>query len=811
MTNRDQTPTDETRSVIDVQHQERFIGVPAVSGSIATLLGLLGLLGWVTGVRVLSSVRLDYIPMAPDTAVDFILFGAILFVKARGALQRRPRIAVSALLGLAVIYSFLKFVEYFAQLDLTFEGVLFPITEKLGSFPLGRMSPVTGLLFFFSGLALSLSLRRRSGRVGQNLSSVLGALVFASGFIATVGYLFATPLLYGSNIIPLALTTALGFLFLGGGLIATSPDSALGQLFFAPSIRARLMRAFFPLTLSAILIQGLLQKRFGANDALLSAVLTLIFMALTAWVILLVSRIISGSISRVEAALQSSEAGYRRLFETAQDGIMILNTETGLIDDVNPCLTSLLGTSREQLVGKPIFDISPFKQAAAGTASLLELQQGQQMRFEDLQLETFDHRQIYVEVASNAYSVNGIKAIQFNLRDISARKQAEKQQQETQSRFIQAQKMESVGQLAGGVAHDFNNMLQVISSYAEIAMMKMESSHATYKYLSQIREAAARSADITRQLLAFARKQTISPRVIDLNDAVSKMLKLLQRLIGDDIEILWKPSPVSWLVRIDPSQVDQILANLSVNARDAISQNGRLTIETENVVFDGAYCMAHPGSRPGEYVMMAVSDNGSGMNKETLSHVFEPFFTTKGVGKGTGLGTATIFGIVKQNEGYVGVYSEPGVGTTFRIYLPRFEGEMLQTQTEQPELPRGTETVLVVEDEAGILELSRQLLEQLGYTVLTASSPKEAIRLFEERGKEVDLLISDVVMPEMNGRELVQRIGAMKAGLKYLFMSGYTADVIANQGVLDEAVNFIQKPFSIQQLAAKVREALKTP
>jgi len=293
------------------------------------------LLGWVTGVRVLASVRLDYIPMATDTAVDFMLFGAILSVIARRNLQRRSRVALTALLALATTYSLLKFVEFLAHVDLTFENVLFPISERLGSFPLRRMSPFTGLLFFVFSSTLLLSLWHRSGRMVQNLSSVLAVLVFASGFVATIGYLFATPLLYGSNIIPLALTTSLGFLFLGGGLIAVNPDGAPGQLFFASSIRGRLMRTFFPLTLSAILVQALLQDRFGSDNALLSAVLTLIFMGLTAWVVSLVSRIISGSISKMDAALKSSEVSYRRLFETAQDGIMILNARTGVIDDVN--------------------------------------------------------------------------------------------------------------------------------------------------------------------------------------------------------------------------------------------------------------------------------------------------------------------------------------------------------------------------------------------------------------------------------------------------------------------------------------------
>ena len=384
------------------------------------------------------------------------------------------------------------------------------------------------------------------------------------------------------------------------------------------------------------------------------------------------------------------------------------------------------------------------------------------------------------------------------------------EQRKLQEQLSQAQKMEAVGRLAGGVAHDFNNMLNVILGHAALALTKEANSPVLREHLEQIQKAAVRSADIVSQLLAFARKQTITPRVLDLNESVATMLKMLRRLIGEGIELVWLPAKELWPVRMDPSQIDQILTNLCVNARDAVSGAGRISIGTSNKIFDTAFCSGHKGFVPGEYVLLTMSDDGCGMNKETLSMIFEPFFTTKGVGEGTGLGLAMVYGIVKQNAGFIDVYSEPGQGTIFNIYLPRHLGKEEQLRLENPVEPadRGHETVLLVEDEPALLELGIQMLEMQGYRVLAAATPGEAVKLAEEHLGEIHLLLTDVVMPEMNGRELAKKLLALYPGLKRLFMSGYTADVIAHHGVIDEEVKFIQKPFSLDALAAKVREAL---
>ena len=398
---------------------------------------------------------------------------------------------------------------------------------------------------------------------------------------------------------------------------------------------------------------------------------------------------------------------------------------------------------------------------------------------------------------------------EFNI-NITERKQAEAEREKLQNQLHQARKMESVGRLAGGVAHDFNNMLGVILGHTELALLKTDEDNELVSDLNEIQKAAQRSVSITKQLLAFARKQTISPKKIDLNYTVESMFNMLRRLIGEDIDLVWQPASQLWPVKMDPSQIDQILVNLCVNARDSISGVGKLTIKTGKKTFDEAYCKEHPGFITGDFVLLAVSDNGCGMDKDTLDNLFEPFFTTKDVGKGTGLGLATIYGIVNQNNGSINVYSEPDQGSTFKIYLPRLvtEENADKAVPEKNTAAGGTETILLVEDEPTILRMAQVMLERKGYSVLSAATPAEAIDLAKAHADKIHLLMSDVVMPEMNGRELAGQITALYPDIRLLFMSGYTADVIAHQGVLDDGVAFIQKPFSMEDMMAKVREVL---
>lgn len=423
---------------------------------------------------------------------------------------------------------------------------------------------------------------------------------------------------------------------------------------------------------------------------------------------------------------------------------------------------------------------------------------------------TKDGRQFPVEINFNIVDIKNRKYILAVVRDCTERKQEQTERDRLHSQLIQIQKIESIGRLAGGVAHDFNNMLGVILGNLEFALRRVDSDQPIREDLLEAQKAAVRSADLTRQLLAFARKQTVTPKQIDLNNIISGMFGMLQRTIGEDIKLIWIPKSGLWTTRIDPGQIDQVLVNLCVNAKDAISADGKVIIETSNIVLDAAYCARHTGFVPGEYVMLIVTDNGCGIDDDVKRYIYEPFFTTKKLGEGTGLGLATVYGIVKQNKGFIDVYSEPGSGSSFKIYLPRYVGKQDTASMEEYDRTehRGGETILLVEDEKSILELTRRMLESLGYSVLDAATPGAAIQLAEKHAGKIHLLLTDVVMPEMDGHDLAKRLLSLYPDLKRLFVSGYTANVIAHRGVLEEGVHFLQKPFSIRDLGKKVREVL---
>jgi len=477
----------------------------------------------------------------------------------------------------------------------------------------------------------------------------------------------------------------------------------------------------------------------------------------------------------------------------------------------NRAFEQFYGISREHLAGKTVFEIAP-RELADGYARAddeLFAHPGKQIYEGCIQSVDGVQHDVIFHKATFEGSDGSLAGLVGVVVDITDRKRAEQEKQKLQDQLVLAQKMESIGRLAGGVAHDFNNMLGVILGNADLALSKVDRAHPLLKNLDEIRKAAEHSADITRQLLAFARKQTVVPKALDLNETVEKMLAMLRRLVGEEIDLAWMPGHELWQVRIDPAQIDQILMNLAANARDSISGVGKISIGTQNVVANDADRAVLDGSLPREYVMLAVNDNGCGMDPHVLARIFEPFFTTKERGKGTGLGLATVYGIVKQNDGLINVYSEPGSGTTFRICLPRYTGETTDLPTGAPgESTGGPETVLVVEDEPMLLRLAEAMLKELGYTVLTASTPSEAIRLADKHGREIHLLMTDVVMPEMNGRDLAKRLLSVHPNIRCLFMSGYATNIIAQGSVLVDGAHFMQKPFSLKDLATKVRETL---
>ena len=502
--------------------------------------------------------------------------------------------------------------------------------------------------------------------------------------------------------------------------------------------------------------------------------------------------------------LKESEERFRALHNASFGGIGI--HDQGLILACNHGLSEITGYSQEELVGmNGLLLIAPgFRDLVLG-----KIKAGYEKPYEAVGLrKNGEEYPLRLEGRNIPYKGKMVRTTEF--RDITDLKRYEAEQEKMHDQLVQAQKMESVGRLAGGVAHDFNNMLGVILGYSEMVLEQINENQPIHAAVQGIHQAAERSAELTRQLLAFARKQTVMPKVLDLNETVQGMLNMLRRLIGEDIDLAWVPGRELGLVKIDPSQIDQILANLCVNSRDAVGDNGKVTIETGNVFFDEKYCAGHAGTHPGAYVMLVVSDNGSGMDAETLSHLFEPFFTTKEMGKGTGLGLAMVYGIVKQNNGFINVYSEPGQGTSFKVYLPKYVSDIDQNTKARvvPPAATGLETILLVEDEPMILAMTTEMLHRLGYTVLPANTPKEALRLAENYSSVIDLLMTDVVMPEMNGRDLAKKLLALHPYLKCLFMSGYTANVIAHHGVLDKGISFLPKPFSRKDLAAKVRETL---
>lgn len=517
---------------------------------------------------------------------------------------------------------------------------------------------------------------------------------------------------------------------------------------------------------------------------------------------------------KLEDALLTSEASFTMLVNTIPD-IVVRTDLSGKIIFTNDYVTKVTGYTHEELEGRNLLDfIYPDEQAGAiqkMTAMLSEGRQGPSI----YHLIMKDGRRVPFEVNGDVLlDQDGKPFGRVHIcRDISLRMQAEREKEQLQEKLIQVQKIESIGRLAGGIAHDFNNMLGVILGHVELALERTQPSQTLHAHLQEIRKAAQRSADLTSQLLAFARRQTVSPMILNTNETITAMLKMLQRLIGEDINLAWLPGPNVWPVEIDPSQIDQILANLCVNARDAINGTGKVTIETGNIALDKTYCTDHPGFIPGEYVLLTVSDDGCGMSRETQSRLFEPFFTTKETGKGTGLGLATVYGIVKQNNGFINIYSEPGEGTTCRIYLPRHygRGKSVRFEDKQETLLHGGETVLVVEDEPAILDLIHIILKGQGYSVLAAATPDEAISLASEYEGDIHLLLTDVVMPKMNGRDLAGILQSRHPHLKCLFTSGYTANVIAHHGILDDGVHFIAKPFSRKDLAFKVRAILDQP
>jgi PAS domain S-box-containing protein len=504
---------------------------------------------------------------------------------------------------------------------------------------------------------------------------------------------------------------------------------------------------------------------------------------------------------RAEEKLIRSELGYRRLFEAAKDGILILDAATGRIVDVNQSMIDMLGYTRGDYLGRELWDIGPVRDIPSRKTTFDQLQTKEYARYEDLPFHTKDGGSINVEFVSNAYSVKGERVVQCNIRDITERKKLEEQ-------LLQAQKMEAVGQLAGGIAHDFNNILSAITGYAHLLHDQLADEALRLK-AGQIIESAERGAEVTHSLLAYSRKQVIRPAPVRINAMIQRLEKLLFRLIGEDIELRTTLADGDISVMADDGLISQVLMNLATNARDAMPHGGVLTISAGTCVIDDSFVRSHGYATPGTFALLTVSDTGVGMTKETAAKIFEPFFTTKGPGKGTGLGLSMAYGIIKQHDGFITVYSEPGSGTTFRIYLP-----LIETREEAPAAPAvgpvirgGSETILVAEDDGQLRKLTEIVLTHYGYNVVLAENGEDAVNKFTDNKNSIQLLLLDMMMPKKGGKEAYEEIKKIRPDIKVLFATGYSADRVRDS-LLEEGMNFVLKPVAPNDLLMRVREIL---
>jgi PAS domain S-box-containing protein len=515
---------------------------------------------------------------------------------------------------------------------------------------------------------------------------------------------------------------------------------------------------------------------------------------------------LNAALRSVQENLRRSELNFRSLVTNAPYGICRCDS-TGKLLDANPAFVELLGySSADQLIGKPVYELYSDTEQWFELADLMRASKP----FKGLNAEwkCKDGSTTGVRVSGRSVSNGRAEGVVFELfaEDITERRALEQQLQ-------QSQKMEAVGRLAGGIAHDFNNLLMVISGYSEFLLERLGSQPELRAPAQEIASASERASSLTRQLLAFSRKQMLAPKIVDLNGILTENLKMLTRMIGEDIDLVMNPAESLWAVRADAGQIEQVIMNLAVNARDAMPSGGKLTLETSNVTLDEEFARLHAPLRPGDYVKVVLSDTGGGMDPETQSHIFEPFFTTKGM-KGTGLGLSTVYGIIKQSGGYIWVQSELGKGTRFEIYLPRVSGvgealaPAVVAQDEARSVEPGTETILLVEDEANLRYLARQYLEKQGYKVIEAADGAVAMQIAVAHEGIIHLLLTDVIMPGMNGRELAQRVSEIRPNVKVLFMSGYTENVVGHNGTLDAGVRLLQKPFNLRDLKYKVREVL---
>ncbi len=769
-------------------------GVVVLVGIVATH-SVFVLVGWWAGWPLFSRPSPTFIPMAPSTALAFLVLGLALLPGVTGTERGGVRIAAAIVAWMVAVVALLN-LAFPGRLDEVLGGA----AGIFGRVRLGVMSPVTAGALLLLSAAIGL-LRRRVLYAGvcATLAAVVGATV-------ALGYAYGTPLLYGGATIPVALPTGLSLLLLGSAIVATAGAGVWPlRPLIGPAPGARMLRAFLPATAGLVVLIGLLDARFGdalgANRVLITGWLAVAGVGMVTVLVSGLARRIGGELEHADADRHRAEQRYQDVFEQTVAGIATTAVD-GRILLCNAAFARMFGyESPSDLIGQQATRL--YWEADDRDHILAALRQSGELRNFEFRMRRADGQPVWIlgNVALQR-APDGEGRIDVSLIDVSERKALEQQ-------LWQAQKLDALGSLAGGVAHDFNNLLTAIVGYAELLRLELPPGDRRIEDLEEIDKACSRAAGLTRQLLAFSRRQPFEPSALGLDERVRDMEKMLHRLLGPQVRLVTATDDRLARVWADPSQIEQVVLNLAVNARDAMPQGGTLTIETRNLHLDERYSVEQVDLPAGDYILLAVSDTGTGMDRETLARVFEPFFTTKEKGKGTGLGLATVYGIVKQSRGHILVYSEPGVGTTFKCYFPVTDAEVgVAVPSLAPARVQGQETILVVEDEQAILALVVSALERNGYRVLSAADGEGAMRLAASHDGVIHLVLSDGVLSGVRVPELLRRFRAARPETKILLMSGYSQEAVFQNEIVAPASAFLAKPFTLGQLATRVREVL---
>jgi PAS domain S-box-containing protein len=772
------------------------IRATALAAALVAAHSVLVLGGWAAGWSLFLNPSPRFIPMAPTTALAFLALSLAL----------TARLLAPAGSGLRNVGSVLSWVvATLALVNIALPSVLDQVfgggAGQFGRVRLGVMSPVTAAALVPLALAIAATGPR------PHYAGALATIAAIVGATVALGYAYGTPLLYGGGTIPVALPTGLSLLILGmATVLAAGPDVWPLERLVGDQPRARMLRAFLPATAGLVVLIGLLDARlgalFGGDRVLIAAWFAVIGVALVALLVSRLSRHIANEIDQANTEQQRAERRYREMFEQSVTGIATTRVSDGRVIMCNEACARIFGyESPAEFMKQKARDLwwDPGEREQLVAA----LRDSSGLRNFEARMRRKDGTPAWVMCnVTLRPGTDGEQILESMLIDVSDRKSLEQQ-------LWQAQKLDALGSLAGGVAHDFNNLLTAIIGYADILRDDLGANSSHAEDLNEIIKASDRATALTRQLLAFSRRQPFEPRALRLDERVADMEKMLRRLLGPTVRLVTGGDADLSAIMADPSQVEQVVLNLAVNSRDAMPQGGTLTIETRNVRIEEPYALGPTAVPPGSYVMLAVSDTGTGMNQETLAKIFEPFFTTKEKGKGTGLGLSTVYGIVKQSQGHVIVYSEPGIGTTFKCYFPVSD---VRPRVSRPALApaevSGTETILLVEDEEPIRVLAATALGRVGYKVLAAADGDAAMQLAVSHAGPIHLLLSDGVLSGIRVPELLRRFVAQRPETKILLMSGYSQEAVFQHDIVAPNTAFLPKPFTIRQLTERVRDIL---